>query len=175
MNRLYSVLFAGLVLLAADQASAQLPWRGHYVRRQGLFHVERLHWGGGINPYGAQVLMHGFDVAGSTLPVILRPSGALTTGARAVAAGGDSESLVSEAGEAEDLGIPPLTPGERDRMAKMDEVLRELRDIHAHLPRRVPTEAAPIQAPSQAPSKAPPPPRPMDPDRGRGESENPGR
>lgn len=53
--------FAAILASSAmsDSAHAQLPWRGHYVRRDGLFHVERAHWGGGITANGASVLSTG--------------------------------------------------------------------------------------------------------------------
>jgi len=39
--------------------SASAQWRTHYVRRDGLFHVEKYHTGNGLTPVGGQVLMTG--------------------------------------------------------------------------------------------------------------------
>src|SRR5688500_693997 len=55
---LSSALFALFATIAICQ-SAEAQWRGRYVRRDGLFHVERLHWGGGITANGASVLNTG--------------------------------------------------------------------------------------------------------------------
>jgi len=53
-----SACLAMFVLLGiwSESAEAQLPWRGHYVRRDGLFHTERMRWGGGLTANGASVI-----------------------------------------------------------------------------------------------------------------------
>jgi len=65
----------------SETAFAQLPLRGHYMRRDGLFHVERARWGGGITPQGAAVLMHGIDVFGPIVGGIVGREAAADRGA----------------------------------------------------------------------------------------------
>ena len=53
-------LAIGLSIVCSSNVEAQ--WRGRYVRRDGLFHVEKYHWGNGITPTGALVINHALDV-----------------------------------------------------------------------------------------------------------------
>lgn len=64
-NRTYCLAFAvfALGLLATQDVLSQTlqyapygSWRGRAVARDGLFHVQRYHWGNGITPVGGSVL-----------------------------------------------------------------------------------------------------------------------
>jgi len=48
-----TVIFTAV--LSSDSAMAQ--WRTHYVRRDGLFHVEKYHTGNGVTPQGANMIV----------------------------------------------------------------------------------------------------------------------
>jgi len=52
----YALVFATIATMC-HSASAQ--WRTHYVKRDGLFHVEKYHTGNGLTPVGGEVLMTG--------------------------------------------------------------------------------------------------------------------
>ena len=45
--------------------------RGHMVRRDGLFHVERYRWGNGLTPQGAAVLTSGIEAFAPIVPVLV--------------------------------------------------------------------------------------------------------
>ena len=45
--------------------------RGHMVRRDGLFHVERYRWGNGLTPQGATVLTSAIDAFAPIVPVLV--------------------------------------------------------------------------------------------------------
>jgi hypothetical protein len=55
----------------SETAEAQLPWRGHYVRRDGLFHTERMRWGGGMTANGASFMNNLVAGAVAVAPSIL--------------------------------------------------------------------------------------------------------
>ena len=65
------VLLVGILLglLGIPVANAADPYFAPYGAHRGRIHIgprhARIRWGGGVTPYGAAVLMHGFDVAGS--------------------------------------------------------------------------------------------------------------
>src|SRR4051812_17701940 len=50
-----AVLF-GSLFVAEGVGYGQLPLRGRYVRRDGLFHVERFRWGGGQTANGVAAI-----------------------------------------------------------------------------------------------------------------------
>lgn len=53
----FASLFAGLELRAQEfQYPPYGAWRGRMVARDGLFHVQRYHWGGGLTPTGGAFL-----------------------------------------------------------------------------------------------------------------------
>lgn len=71
-----AVLIATVMNAAASAAD---PYFVPYGAHRGRIHIgprhARIRWGGGLTPYGAAVLMHGFDVAGSVGKVVLGASG----------------------------------------------------------------------------------------------------
>ncbi|HUE72727.1 MAG TPA: hypothetical protein VMP01_17710 [Pirellulaceae bacterium] len=75
------ILVAAVVVAAAMNVvtSAADPYFVPYGAHRGRIHIgprhARIRWGGGLTPYGAAVLMHGFDVAGSVGKVVLGASG----------------------------------------------------------------------------------------------------
>ncbi len=76
---------AGLALGKSAQAAD--PYFAPYGAHRGRIHIgprhARIRWGGGITQYGAAVLIHGFDVAGTVL-----------TGSGVGAIGGDGSGSV---------------------------------------------------------------------------------
>ncbi len=83
---------AGLVFTATDApVGAADPYFVPYGAHRGRIHIgprhTRIRWGGGVTPYGAAVLIHGFDVAGA---VITGSSGTVAP------SGDDNSSVGSE-------------------------------------------------------------------------------
>jgi hypothetical protein len=78
-KQLRGATFALAVIALTSAASAADPYFAPYGAHRGRIHIgprhARIRWGGGITPYGAAVLMHGFDVAGSVGKVYLGGSG----------------------------------------------------------------------------------------------------
>jgi hypothetical protein len=79
-------LVAAVLITAAMNAGASAadPYFAPYGAHRGRIHIgprhARIRWGGGVTSYGAAVLMHGFDVAGSVGRVALGGSGSVDDG-----------------------------------------------------------------------------------------------
>lgn len=76
----------------AENASAQNPWRTRYVKRDGLFHVEKYRTGNGLTDNGLALLVKLTDAA---QPIIAGMAGDLLPGSRSME-GGDSGEWVSD-------------------------------------------------------------------------------
>jgi hypothetical protein len=80
------ILVAAVLIPAAMNAGAVAadPYFAPYGAHRGRIHIgprhARIRWGGGVTPYGAAVLMHGFDVAGSVGRVALGGSASADDG-----------------------------------------------------------------------------------------------
>lgn len=89
-SRWIAIFFAATVVLAGglaqpQPAAGQNPFyyypaygaqRGKIVYRDGLLvNRQKIRWGNGLTPYGAAVLMHGFDVAGTVIPAVIGSGG----------------------------------------------------------------------------------------------------
>jgi len=56
----------------AQDAAAQNPWRTRYVKRDGLFHVEKYRTGNGLTDNGLALLLKVTEVAGPILEGVTR-------------------------------------------------------------------------------------------------------
>jgi hypothetical protein len=86
-NTLLTLFASVLVLVMSGDILAQSPWRTHYVKRDGLFHVERYRTGNGITPNGSLVLTNAFD---AFAPVV---SAALSAGTKEAPGDGTIRSV----------------------------------------------------------------------------------
>jgi hypothetical protein len=156
-------------LLLAESAFAQ--WRGHYVRKRGIFgrEVERYHWGGGITPQGATVLGNLITTSGQVANQwVGSGTGTATTGGGEEASAAPQES--AELDQAVQDELQRFRNNDQQRYDEAVNVKQELsallKDLRGSVPKEVLPAAAPresgalqapagVPAPVQAPRKQP--------------------
>jgi hypothetical protein len=131
-----AILATSIMTLVPTVVNAQFQYppygslRGRMVHRDGLFHSTRYRWGNGLTPYGASVMIAGFQTAGQIIPAIV--TGEINTNSDQPSTNNEEgRSTKNRAGELGDWCAEYAAEQKRatDALERVEELLRAVTGV----------------------------------------------